>query len=166
MNKDRICLALATCFGLGLSPYFPGTCGALVGVAIYLPFAYLIPSEPAQSLVIAAALIVWSAITVAVGDVAERHFRKKDAGSFVSDEVAGLLLTVLLWRIYASPLITMLWAFPVTRIIDMVKVPPAKQLERLPSGWGVLADDLLGSIYAAGLLHLLSWTFPDWFASG
>jgi phosphatidylglycerophosphatase A len=32
----------------------------------------------------------------------------------------------------------------------------------LPGGWGVLADDLLGSIYAAGLLHLIAWAFPQW----
>jgi phosphatidylglycerophosphatase A len=163
--KDRLYLAAATCFGLGLSPYFPGTCGALVGVAIYLPIAYLLPAEPVQTLAIAAALVVWSAITVALGGWAERHFCKKDCGSFVSDEVAGFLLTVLLWRIPSDPLITVLWAFPITRIIDMVKVPPARQLEKLPSGWGVLADDLLGSLYAAALLHLLSWQFPWWFGT-
>jgi hypothetical protein len=27
-------------------------------------------------------------------------------------------------------------------------------LEKLPGGWGVLADDLWGSLYAAGALHL------------
>lgn len=163
--QDRLILAAATGFGLGLSPYFPGTCGALVGIAIYLPIAYLLPAEPLQSVAIAAALLVWSTITVALGDWCERHFCKKDCGSFVSDEVAGFLLTVLLWRIPADPLITVLWAFPITRVIDMVKVPPARQLEKLPSGWGVLADDLLGSLYAAALLHLANWQFPEWFAS-
>jgi phosphatidylglycerophosphatase A len=142
--KDRLNLALATCFGLGYSPYFPGTCGALVGVAIYLPIAYLMPEEPIQSLAIAAALVAWSIITVALGGWAETFFHKKDSGIFVSDEVAGFLLTVLLWRIHAAPLLTVAWAFPITRIIDMVKVPPARQLENLPRGWGVLADDLLG----------------------
>lgn len=164
--KDKLFLSATTAFGLGLSPYFPGTCGALVGVAIYLPIAYLLPAEPQQSLAIFAALLVWSAITVALGNWCERHFCKKDCGSFVSDEVAGFLLTVLLWRIHPAPLLTVLWAFPITRIIDMVKVPPARQLERLPGGWGVLVDDLLGSLYAAALLHLLLWQFPTWFVSG
>ena len=160
---DRLKLALATGFFLGLSPYFPGTCGALVGVAIYVPLAYLLPSEPAQSIAIAAALLIWSIITVWLGSWCETHFGRKDCGSFVSDEVAGLLLTLLLWRIHSAPLITLAWAFPVTRIIDMIKVPPARQLEKLPRGWGVLADDLLGSLYAAGLLHVLSWLNPAWF---
>jgi phosphatidylglycerophosphatase A len=164
-STDRLKVALATCFGLGYSRYFPGTCGALVGVAIYLPLAYLLPDEPAQSLALFAALVLWSIITVALGGWAEQFFGRKDCGSFVSDEVAGFLLTVLLWRIHAHPFITVLWAFPVTRIIDMVKVPPARQLEKLPKGWGVLADDLWGSLYAAGLLHVLVWLIPAWFPS-
>ena len=52
-------------------------------------------------------------------------------------------------------MLTTLWAFPVTRIIDILKIPPARRLEKLPRGWGVLADDLLGSLYAAAVLYLL-----------
>ena len=162
-SKDRLYLTVATCFGLGYCPYFPGTCGALVGVAVYLPLAYLLPQEPHQTIAIAAALLAWSIITVALGGWAEEFFQKKDSGIFVTDEVVGFLLTVLLWRIHSAPLLTVLWAFPVTRIIDMVKVPPARRLEKLPRGWGVIADDLLGSLYAAALLHLVAWQFPGWF---
>ena len=35
----------------------------------------------------------------------------------------------------------------------LLKIPPARSLEHLPRGWGVLADDLLGSIYAAIVLY-------------
>jgi hypothetical protein len=35
----------------------------------------------------------------------------------------------------------------------------------LPKGWGVVADDLMGSIYAAGVLHLMYWLKPDLFAA-
>jgi phosphatidylglycerophosphatase A len=49
-------------------------------------------------------------------------------------------------------------------VIDILKIPPARQLEHLPKGWGVLADDLMGSIYAAGVLHLMYWIKPDLFA--
>ena len=107
----------------------------------------------------AAALLVWCAITVALGGWAEEYYQRKDSQVFVTDEVTGFLLTVLLFHDPAQPVLTMLWAFPVTRIIDILKVPPARQLERLPRGWGVLADDLLGSVYAAALLCLIFKAF-------
>jgi len=147
---------IASCFGLGYSPIMPGTCGALIGPAIYIPLAIAVPSEPLQTALIAAALVLWSWITIALGDWAETYYQKKDSQSFVTDEVAGFLLTVLLFHITASPVLTTLWAFPVTRIIDILKIPPARKLEKLPRGWGVLADDLLGSVYAAILL-CLAW---------
>jgi len=72
---------------------------------------------------------------------------------------------VLLFHITNSPVLTTLWAFPVTRIIDILKIPPARRLEKLPRGWGVLADDLLGSVYAAGVLYAL-WAGLDLFLAG
>jgi phosphatidylglycerophosphatase A len=142
----------------------PGTCGALVGPAIYIPLALAVPNEPLQSVLIAVALAAWSAITVALGGWAETYYNKKDSQAFVTDEVAGFLLTVLLFHDKLHPVVTTLWAFPMTRIIDILKIPPARRLERLPRGWGVLADDLLGSIYAAIALHVLRLAMPDWFS--
>jgi phosphatidylglycerophosphatase A len=160
---DQALAFLASCFGLGYSPIMPGTCGALVGVAIYVPLALLVTSEPWQSLGIGVNLLLWCWITVALGRWAEAYYNKKDSQTFVTDEVAGFLLTVLLWHIPDQPILTALWAFPVTRAIDILKVPPAKQLEKLPAGWGVLLDDLLGSVYAAALLWAVSLAVPGWF---
>jgi phosphatidylglycerophosphatase A len=99
-------------------------------------------------------------ITVALGGWAEGYYQRKDSQIFVTDEVAGFLFTVLLFHLPGQPVLTTLWAFPVTRIIDIVKIPPARRLEHLPRGWGVLADDLLGSVYAAALLHAATWLWP------
>ncbi len=153
---------IASCLGLGYSPVMPGTCGALLGPAIYIPLALAVPAEPLQTVLITVALLIWCWITVALGPWAERYYQKKDSQIFVTDEVAGFLLTVLLFH-PSPPHITTLWAFPVTRVIDILKIPPARRLERLPAGWGVLADDLLGSVYAAAALHLLRFMVPAWF---
>jgi phosphatidylglycerophosphatase A len=150
--KRRAIVVVASCFGLGYSPIMPGTCGALLGVAIYIPLALLVPSEPLQTILIFGMLALWSWITIALGDWAEKYYTVKDSQIFVTDEVAGFLMTVLLFHNAGAPVLTTLWAFPITRVIDILKVPPARRLEKLPSGWGVLADDLLGSIYAAALL--------------
>jgi phosphatidylglycerophosphatase A len=156
---------VASCFGLGYSPVMPGTCGALLGPLFYVPLAWAAPSEPLQSVLIAAALLFWCWITIALGTWSETYYQRKDSQIFVTDEVAGFLLTVLLFHLPGQPVLTTLWAFPVTRIIDIVKVPPARQLEKLPAGWGVLLDDLLGSLYAAGVLWLVWWLRPEWFAA-
>ena len=152
---------IATCFGLGCSPIMPGTCGALLGPAIYIPLALMVSGEPLQTVLIAIALLAWCTITVALGGWAETHYGRKDSQIFVTDEVAGFLLTVLLFHDPTQPVLTTLWAFPVTRIIDILKIPPARRLERLPRGWGVLADDLLGSVYAAALLWSICATFDS-----
>jgi phosphatidylglycerophosphatase A len=161
---DRLRLIAATCFGLGYSPIFPGTAGALLGVAIYIPIGLFVTDEPQQTALIALGLLLSCYITIVLAPWAERHFQEKDSGIFVTDEVAGFLLTILLFRVSMHGVdniwITIAWAFPVTRIIDIIKVPPAKKLEKLPAGWGVVADDLLGSVYAAALLHLLAFIVP------
>ena len=160
---DRLKWLVATCGGFGYSPIFPGTAGALWGIAIFVPIA-VFTAEPLQTVLIAVALFVVSVVTIQLAPWAETFFDEKDSGKFVTDEVAGFLLTVLLFR-SSSVLLTVLWAFPITRIIDIIKIPPAKRLEKLPAGWGVLADDLLGSVYAAALLYMLAYFFPDWFSS-
>lgn len=161
---ERAKLFLATSGGLGYSPFFPGGFGALPAIPIYLAIVWLLPGEPVwQRVAIGIATLIASALTVWLGTWAEDYFGKKDSRTFVTDEVAGLLLTLLIFHLPDQPWWTLAWAFPVTRIIDMSKVPPAKQLEYLPHGWGVVADDLMGSVYAGLLLHLVYWLKPEWF---
>jgi phosphatidylglycerophosphatase A len=116
---------------------------------------------------IGGALVFWCWLTIALGRWAEEYYTVKDSQIFVTDEVAGFLMTIFLfhWGL-SNPWVATLWAFPVTRVIDIMKVPPAKQLEKLPRGWGVLADDLLGSVYAAGVLWAMRLASPSWFGFG
>ena len=171
--KDRLYLFVGTCFGLGYAPILPGTCGALVAVVQYLLIVWLLPKPDtdhqvwsSQTLALLIAFVAWTAFTIYLGAWAEEYFGKKDSGIFVTDEVVGTLLTLLLFRVPEHPYITLLWAFPLTRIIDILKIPPAKKLEELPVGWGVVADDLVGSVYTAALLHLLYYLWPALFGIG
>jgi len=156
-------ILLASCLGLGYSPVMPGTCGALLGPLLYIPLALAVPQEPWQTLLIGLLLAAWTWITIALGRWSESYYGVKDSQIFVTDEVVGFLCTVLLFHLPAQPVMTALWAFPITRIIDILKIPPARRLEKLPAGWGVVADDLLGSLYAAAILHALFFAFPAWF---
>lgn len=159
---DRIFAIIGTSFGLAYLPVAPGTWGTLPGVVIFLAIALVAP-QSSQGWLIAAALIAFCIFTVALGPWAERHWKAKDPKVYVPDEVVGFLLTVLLFRT-PDPFLTAGWAFVITRITDILKIPPAYQLERLPGGWGILVDDLVSSIYAAIILHLLTRFLPvPWF---
>jgi len=74
----------------------------------------------------------------------------KDPSAAVIDEVLGMALTLALVPINAA---TLLLGFILFRILDVVKLPPGRALERLPGGWGIMLDDACAGIYGALLLH-------------
>ena len=154
-------MLVVTSFGAGYAPVASGTFGTYPAVVIYLAIALAAP--PAlHAWLIAGALLIACAASIALAPWAERRWNSKDPGQFVIDEVAGFLLTVLLFRT-GNILLTTIWAFLATRAFDILKPPPCRRLERLPGGWGILLDDLMASVYAAGFLHLAARFFPAWF---
>lgn len=152
---------LATSFGFGFSPFAPGTAGTIPAVLVYILIAQ-IPDARVQMWLIACALVVSCFLTVALGHWAERHWGKKDPRNLVIDEVAGYFLVVLLFRV-ENVWLTAVWAFLAARFFDIVKPPPARQLEALPAGWGMLLDDLAASFYAVLFLYLAAWIVPTVF---
>jgi phosphatidylglycerophosphatase A len=76
----------------------------------------------------------------------------------VIDEVAGQWLTLA--GAHAINWKTVLAAFLLFRLLDIVKPPPARQLENLHGGFGIMADDLMAGIYGAGIL----WIAGQWFS--
>jgi phosphatidylglycerophosphatase A len=135
--KDKIALILASGFGSGYSPLAPGTAGSLLALVIWWlapPFLWL----RALLLAISLFLGVWSA----------NHAEKKwghDNGKIVIDEVAGMWISLLF--LPKSVLIHLI-AFLLFRAMDIIKPLGARQIQKLPGGWGVVADDLLAGIYA------------------
>lgn len=99
--------------------------------------------------------------------VGHRLFGRKDAPQIVADEVAGqsLALLMLPWHTSADPtslrwnLLLVAMAFAAFRFFDITKPPPIKQVEALPSGWGVLFDDLIAGVYALALVHVILLLF-------
>jgi phosphatidylglycerophosphatase A len=57
------------------------------------------------------------------------------------------LVMPLYWKTYLLGFI-LFWA------LDIWKPFPARQLERLPGGWGIMADDWMAGIYAAIVLRV------------
>ena len=71
------------------------------------------------------------------------------------DEIVSMPITFLAVPM-SSPWVV-LAGFVLNRLLDIVKPPPARRLEDLPGGLGVMADDWAAGIYSCVILHLLSW---------
>ena len=93
--------------------------------------------------------------TLAATHVANR-LGLKDPGIVVVDEVVGQWVSLLLLPL--TP-VTMVCGFLLFRLLDVVKPWPARDFERLPDGWGIMADDVMAGIYANLLVRvgLLVW---------
>jgi phosphatidylglycerophosphatase A len=141
---------LATCFGIGWTPFAPGTLASAAALVL-------------GSLLILLgwhALLIGACLATAVGVWAcGAHARKAglyDPSECVLDEVAGqwiALIPVALmgygrdWRPYGL-------AFVLFRLFDIWKPWPISAAEKLPGGFGVMMDDVVAGFAAALLLYV------------
>lgn len=131
--------------GSGLTPKLPGTAGTLAAAAVYaLALRHLPP--PLFALFVAAAAIAGVYLCAA----AEKRLGARDHPAVVWDEFVGLW-AALLWLPFNWP--TLLLAIAGFRVLDILKPPPISHLEKLPAGWGVMADDLAAGLIVCALLH-------------
>jgi len=97
------------------------------------------------------ACVLLYAIGRPLGAWAERRAGGKDPGFYVLDEVIGYLVCVLWWQ--GPSLLALTLAFIVFRFFDIVKPPPARRLESMGGGDGILLDDVVAGLY--GLLVMI-----------
>ncbi|HET9479410.1 MAG TPA: phosphatidylglycerophosphatase A [Pyrinomonadaceae bacterium] len=149
---DYVALAIST-WGVGYLPLMPGTFGSLVGIGIFLLLGSLLFQ------LVAVVVITWTGIWAA--SRTERILRLKDPGKVVVDEVAGQMIALLPLSLFApSPARTgVIVSFVLFRLFDIFKPYPARRFERLRSGLGIMADDLVAGVYGAigTTLLMFSW---------
>lgn len=151
---------LVTSFGLGDMRPASGTFGSLPPVLLAAAMIFAGAPWWAVSATLLVVLVVFAAACVLYGDAAEAHFNEKDPGSVVADETAGMCLPLLLlpldhassaWRV----VLILAIAFVLFRVLDIIKPWPARGLQRLPSGWGVLIDDLVVGVMAMVVMQVV-----------
>ncbi len=146
MSSARL---IASCFGLGRVRIAPGTVGSLFGVAC---FALLL--APASLFVQVAAVLGASVIGVAAATAVTRELGREDPQEVVIDELAGMWLAML----GTTGWMTWTVAFLLFRLFDVTKPFPVRNLEALPEGWGIVADDLAAGAYAG----IATWLVMRW----
>ena len=143
MRECRPDELVSTCLGLGFLTGMPGTLAsfAAVVVAMFLP--------------VNAVLIILLAV---LGGIASWSYSKrigvKDPPEVVIDEVVGMWISL-----YGFGPHFFLPALGLFRILDIVKPFPVRNVEKLPAGIGIMADDVLAGLMANLILRGISWLF-------
>jgi CDP-diacylglycerol--glycerol-3-phosphate 3-phosphatidyltransferase len=129
----------------GYSPIAPGTAGTLVGVIIYAIPGFSEPIAFSSTILLVFFLGVWASAQI------ERE-QGNDPQIVVIDEVVGMwislfLLPRLIW--------TTALAFFLFRVFDTFKPFPARRIEKLEHGWGIMLDDVVAAVYTNILMHII-----------
>lgn len=149
-------LAVFVCsFGyIGFFPVAPGTIGSAAGVVVYLAARHSALPYLDLGIIVALALA-----GTALTRPCEEDLRCVDPGPIVIDEVMGMLMTLFLIPVGSGGI---LLGFLLFRVLDVMKPFPARQLERLHGGFGVMADDAMAAVYANLLLRGAYYFAPGW----
>ena len=155
----------ASGFGLGWLPLAPGSWGSLPPAIIFAVMSYLGASSAMIIIVMIVLAVAGSVICVKCAPASIAATGDTDPNEVVADEIAGQAITFALAGSFVSGPIW--WApalggFFLFRLFDVIKPCPARRLEKLPQGWGILADDLFAGLYAAITLVLCLKLWASW----
>ncbi|HVJ08120.1 MAG TPA: phosphatidylglycerophosphatase A [Acidisarcina sp.] len=149
--KTRWAWVVGTFFGAGLGKPGPGTWGSIAALLLWWLLAHFAaPSTLHLALITAAAALLATVIGIPAGTIVARETGREDPGHVVVDEAVGQWIALIAcpvdWR---HPLLALL----LFRAFDIVKPWPARQLENLPGGWGIMLDDVAAGLYALLILQ-------------
>ena len=143
---DKAGWLVGTAAGVGLFPMAPATAASLVAVVVYWALPIGGDSPAFLGLVVASLLVgPWACGSLANG-------ADPDPKRAVWDEVAGMWLTCLF---LPKTLPWLAAAFLLFRALDILKPWPIRQYERLPGGYGIMADDVAAGVLGAAALNLV-----------
>jgi phosphatidylglycerophosphatase A len=148
---------VGTFFGAGLLKPGPGTYGSIAAVLLWYAAAHILhPAPAALAIGTAIAAILATLIGIPAATIVARESGREDPGHVVIDEVAGQLIALIAipadWQHAALSLVLF-------RLFDILKPPPIRQLERLPTGTGIMLDDVAAGFFALAIAQLLHLYF-------
>lgn len=140
---------IATSFGFGFLPVAPGTWGAILAIILWLPL-YLWAAPAVTVGVTAAAVVVFTVAGTWASSVSELYWGKDPVVACV-DETVGQWISLL--PVFAGcPWWEIALSLALFRFFDIAKPLGIRAMERLPRGYGMMADDILAGIYSAAII--------------
>lgn len=136
----------ATFFGIGLAKPGPGTWGSVAAAAFWF-FAARAAHLNAVDLLLAtlACALLATLVGIPASSVVAKESGGEDPSHVVIDEVAGQWIALAATPVEPGHVLLALVLF---RLFDITKPAPARQLERLHEGFGIMLDDIAAGIYA------------------
>jgi len=138
---------LSTFFGIGLFPLVPGTAASAVAALAYGFALHRLAGGP-YALLVGALFFAGAAASA----VTSAELGRPDPGRIVVDEVCGQLIAL---AFLPSGWVPVAVSFGLFRFFDIIKPWPIRRLERLPGGWGIMADDVAAGLAAAAVARLI-----------
>ena len=138
---------VATLGPAGYAPVAPATAGS----ALVALIGWFLPVPPL--LAVLALLVAGGAVAVWIAGEAEKELGH-DAKPIVVDEAVGQSLALLF---VPHTVVAFAAAFVLFRIFDVWKPLGAREIQQLPGGLGVVADDVIAGLTACGVFHLGAW---------
>ena len=150
-------LMFLTWFGAGFSYHAPGTVGTLNGLPMAILIAWLAGGH---------ALALAAIVPFLLGMFySARYLRNEPAITdpqwIVIDEVVGLWITL---SVVPLNVVWYVLGFGLFRLADIYKPWPVSWADqKLPGAWGIMVDDVLAGLYAAGVLLGLQYLWTTYF---
>ena len=139
---------------LGKSPVAPGTFGSFGALLLSYFIIENVLDYGAYLLLLLAGIFYYGGMQIAPW--CEKKYGK-DPGIYVIDEVIGYLIAIGFLLLFEVEMNQTLWilSFLFFRIFDVLKIWPAKDLEKLEGGHGIILDDIAAGIQTLIALLLL-----------
>lgn len=154
---DTVVKLFASGCYVGYLPVAPGTFGTLLGVAIY---ASIFAKMNLHLLAYFFIYLGWFLFGVFLTSLAKDAFKTDEVNIVVFDKMLGGMIAVSAFNQteLSGDLGRVIVTIVIFRLIEVTKIFPLNQLEKLPKGWGQMADDVAGGVMAL----IISMALPDW----
>ena len=157
MNSIR--KLIVTGGGTGYLPLAPGSWASAAVCLIFIAASFGWANGSIWPAVCMAGLAILASVAcVGLGEFTQSTCGERDPHRCTIDEWAGQALTLALLPpapSQAEALVAAGVGFGTFRLFDIVKPPPARRLEKLPAGWGILLDDVAAAVYAIAVGNLI-----------